>query len=96
MNDKVTETHLQRAAYIYIRQSTLQQVHHNLESNRRQYALQERAKALGFKSVIVVVQDLGVSGAGTRERPGFSRLLTAVCNGETPICGHPLICDTLK
>lgn len=82
MNDKVTETHLQRAAYIYIRQSTLQQVHHNLESNRRQYALQERAKALGFKSVIVVDQDLGVSGAGTRERPGFSRLLTAVCNGE--------------
>ena len=39
MNDKISETHLVRAANIYIRQSTLQQVHHNVESNRRQYAL---------------------------------------------------------
>ena len=82
MNDKITAAHLDRAAYIYIRQSTLQQVQHNVESNRRQYALRERAGALGFGSVVVVDDDLGVSGAGTQQRPGFSRLLAAVCNGE--------------
>jgi DNA invertase Pin-like site-specific DNA recombinase len=82
MNDKITEAHRERSAYIYIRQSTLQQVHHNLESNRRQYALRERAATLGFSSVVVVDDDLGISGAGTQQRPGFSRLLAAVCNGE--------------
>ena len=82
MNEKITEEHRGRSAYIYIRQSTLQQVQHNVESNRRQYALTERAKTLGFSSVIVVDDDLGISGAGTRGRPGFSRLLAAVCNGE--------------
>ena len=82
MNDKITEAHRERSAYIYIRQSTLQQVQHNLESNRRQYALRERAGTLGFSSVVVVDDDLGISGAGTQQRPGFSRLLAAVCNGE--------------
>lgn len=82
MNDKITEAHRDRSAYIYIRQSTLQQVQHNVESNRRQYALRERAGALGFSSVVVVDDDLGISGAGTQQRPGFSRLLAAVCNGE--------------
>lgn len=82
MNDKITEAHRDRSAYIYIRKSTLQQVQHNVESNRRQYALRERAAALGFNSVIVVDDDLGVSGSGTQQRPGFSRLLAAVCNGE--------------
>ncbi len=82
MNDNITAAHLDRAAYIYIRQSTLQQVQHNVESNRRQYALKERAVALGFGTVVVVDDDLGVSGAGTLQRPGFSRSLAAVCNGE--------------
>src|SRR5690606_5369364 len=75
MSDKITTAHLERSAFIYIRQSTLQQVQNNVESNRRQYALGERARALGFSSVVVVDEDLGISGAGTRERPGFSRLL---------------------
>lgn len=82
MNDKITEAHRDRSAYIYIRQSTLQQVQHNVESNRRQYALRERAATLGFSSVVVVDDDLGISGAGTQQRPGFSRLLAAVCNAE--------------
>lgn len=82
MNDKLTEAHLNRSAYIYIRQSTLQQVQHNVESNRRQYALRERAATLGFSSVVVVDDDLGISGSGIQQRPGFSRLLAAVCNGE--------------
>jgi len=57
-------------------------VRHNLESNRRQYALQERARELGFREVMVIDDDLGISGSGNRERPGFGRLLTAVCNGQ--------------
>jgi DNA invertase Pin-like site-specific DNA recombinase len=82
MNDKITSAHLDRAAYVYIRQSTLQQVRHNLESNRRQYALEQRARELGFTKVVIIDDDLGISGTGSRERRGFARLLTAVCNGE--------------
>ena len=81
-NDKITAKHLERAAYVYIRQSTLHQVRHNQESGRRQYALGDRARELGFSNVIIVDDDLGISGAGHRERPGFGRLLTAVCNAE--------------
>ncbi|RYD28162.1 MAG: recombinase family protein, partial [Verrucomicrobiaceae bacterium] len=81
MSDKITASHLGRTAYVYIRQSTLQQVRCNLESSRRQYALRERALELGFSKVVVIDDDLGVSGAGNRERPGFGRLLAAVCDG---------------
>jgi DNA invertase Pin-like site-specific DNA recombinase len=82
MTDKINDRHLSRSAFVYIRQSTLQQVRNNTESGRRQYALEGRAKELGFKSVVVIDDDLGISGTGTRERPGFARLLTAVCNGD--------------
>jgi DNA invertase Pin-like site-specific DNA recombinase len=82
MNDKISAKHLERAAYVYIRQSSLQQVRHNLESSRRQYALQDRARELGFEEVVVIDDDLGISGAGHHERPGFGRLLAAVCDGR--------------
>jgi DNA invertase Pin-like site-specific DNA recombinase len=82
MNDKISAKQLERAAYVYIRQSSLQQVRHNLESSRRQYALQDRARELGFEEVVVIDEDLGISGAGHHERPGFGRLLTAVCDGR--------------
>ena len=82
MTDKISTNQTNRAAYVYIRQSTLHPVRHNVESSRRQYELQARAKELGFETVIVVDDDLGVSGSGSQDRPGFSRLLTAVCNGE--------------
>jgi DNA invertase Pin-like site-specific DNA recombinase len=82
MNDKISAKQLERAAYVYIRQSSLQQVRHNLESSRRQYALQDRARELGFSEVVVIDEDLGVSGAGHQERPGFGRLLAAVCDGR--------------
>jgi DNA invertase Pin-like site-specific DNA recombinase len=82
MNDKITAKHLERAAHVYIRQSTLHQVRNNQESRRRQYALEDRARELGFKNVVIIDEDLGVSGSGHRERPGFGRLLAAVCNGE--------------
>lgn len=82
MNDKINERHLSRSAAVYIRQSTLQQVRNNTESGRRQYALEGRAKELGFQTVVVIDDDLGISGTGSHERPGFARLLAAVCNGE--------------
>jgi DNA invertase Pin-like site-specific DNA recombinase len=82
MNDKISAKQLERAAYVYIRQSSLQQVRHNLESGRRQYALQDRARELGFQEVVVIDEDLGISGAGHHERPGFGRLLAAVCDGR--------------
>jgi DNA invertase Pin-like site-specific DNA recombinase len=82
MNDKITPEHLERAAYVYIRQSSLQQVRHNLESRRRQYELKDRARELGFEEVVVVDDDLGISGSGHHERPGFGRFLAAVCDGR--------------
>ena len=82
MNDKISAKHLERAAYVYVRQSSLQQVRNNQESNRRQYALQDRASELGFGNVVIIDEDLGISGAGHHDRPGFSRLLTAICDGR--------------
>ncbi|MEE9295608.1 MAG: recombinase family protein [Phycisphaerae bacterium] len=82
MSEKITPGHLERAAYVYVRQSTLHQVRHNLESQRRQYGLAERARQLGFRQVHIIDEDLGRSGSGTQERPGFARLVAAVCGGE--------------
>jgi DNA invertase Pin-like site-specific DNA recombinase len=60
----------------------MSQVRHHLEGKRRQYDLRERAQALGFQRVIVIDDDLGRSGTGSVERPGFDRLLAAVCSGK--------------
>src|SRR6266478_9436838 len=79
--NKITADHLARRAVVYIRQSTPDQVHHNLESQRRQYALVDRARSLGWQDIDVIDDDLGVSGSGTR-RPGFERLLRALCDGQ--------------
>jgi len=78
---KITADHLARRACVYIRQSTADQVLHNLESQRRQYALVEHARKLGWHDVDVIDDDLGVSGSGTC-RPGFERLLKALCEGQ--------------
>ncbi len=82
MNDKVRRTHWERVAYVYVRQSSLHQVRHRQESRRRQYELQARARDLGCRHIEVIDEDLGVSGTGTQERPGFGRLLAAVCDGR--------------
>ena len=78
---KITPDHLARSAYVYIRQSTADQLLHNAESRRRQYALQERARQLGWADVVVIDHDLGRSGSGV-SRPGFERLLAAICEGR--------------
>jgi excisionase family DNA binding protein len=78
---KITPDHLARSAYVYIRQSTADQLLHNAESRRRQYALEERARQLGWADVVVIDHDLGRSGSGV-SRPGFERLLAAICEGR--------------
>jgi DNA invertase Pin-like site-specific DNA recombinase len=79
--NKITADHLARRACVYIRQSTPGQVQHNLESQRRQYALVDRARALGWRDIDVIDEDLGISGSGT-PRPGFERLLRMLCDGQ--------------
>src|ERR1700693_5439014 len=82
MSEKIQPSHIEREAYVNIRQSTMQQVRTRLEGQRRQYDLRERAQALGFQRVVVIDEDLGRSGTGSVERPGFGRLLAAVCSGK--------------
>ena len=78
---KITADHLGRGAFVYIRQSTADQLLHNLESRRRQYGLADRAQQLGWTTVEVIDDDLGRSGGGIN-RPGFERLLAAICEGR--------------
>ena len=80
--DKLKASHLARQAVVYVRQSSQAQVHGNLESQRRQYALGEKARALGFHSVEVIDQDLGRSASGSAARPGFERLVALVLSGQ--------------
>src|SRR3970040_1916901 len=77
---KVPARHLKRDAYLYIRQSTVRQVFENTESTERQYALRDRAVALGWplERVIVIDSDLGQSGASAADREGFQKLVTEV------------------
>ena len=77
---KLQPTHLQRAAIVYVRQSSPAQVEHNRESTQRQYALVERARTLGWQrdQISVIDEDLGLSGATSAQRLGFARLTTEV------------------
>ena len=77
---KIKLSHTQRAAYVYIRQSTPGQVEHNRESTARQYALADRACQLGWakEQVMIVDEDLGLSGSSTDKRSGFARLTSEV------------------
>jgi DNA invertase Pin-like site-specific DNA recombinase len=82
MSEKIQNHHRERNAYVYVRQSTMHQVREHRESQRRQYELAEKARRLEFCEVIVIDDDLGRSGTGSQERPGFGKLLTAVCDGR--------------
>jgi DNA invertase Pin-like site-specific DNA recombinase len=77
---KIKTSHLQRAAYVYIRQSTPGQVEHNRESTARQYALADRACQRGWpkQQGVVIDEDLGLSGSTTDKRSGFARLTSEV------------------
>ncbi len=86
-HQKVTASHLHRDAYLYVRQSTLRQVFENTESTRRQYALRERAVAMGWpiERVIVIDSDLGQSAASSVDREGFQKLVGEVGMGRVGI-----------
>jgi len=82
--NKIQKHHLNRNAYIYIRQSTLKQISENTESTKRQYNLKSRAIALGWaeNNVVVIDEDLGISGSGKVDRSGFKQLMMEVSMGN--------------
>ena len=84
---KVTTEHLARTAYLYVRQSTLRQVHTNTESGQRQYALRQRAIGLGWpvEQIVVIDTDQGQSGASAADREGFQRLVADVGLGKAGV-----------
>src|SRR6266568_279069 len=82
MNTKITPEHTGRLGIVYVRQSTAAQVRENRESQRRQYALADHARALGFQEVEVIDQDLGHSGTSLVGRVGFQRLVAQVSMGS--------------
>jgi DNA invertase Pin-like site-specific DNA recombinase len=86
-HEKVTASHLRRAAYLYVRQSTVRQVFENSESTERQYALRRRAVNLGWTDaqVVVIDSDLGISGASSTDREGFQKLVAEVGLGRAGI-----------
>ena len=86
-SSKVTSSHLARTAYLYVRQSTLRQVINNTESATRQYALRQRAVALGWpaEQIVVIDTDQGHSGASAADREGFQRLVAEVGMGRAGI-----------
>ena len=87
IHQKVTASHLRRDAYLYVRQSTVRQVFENTESTRRQYALRDRAVALGWPTerVVVIDSDQGKSGASSTDREGFQKLVGEVGVGRAGI-----------
>ena len=90
MAHKLTPAHLQRRAIIYVRQSTPTQLLQNRESQLRQYRLADYARDLGFNEVETIDEDLGRSGSGLTERPGFQRLaLRHSSNWRLSCCSWP-------
>jgi DNA invertase Pin-like site-specific DNA recombinase len=84
MSGTIQARHLERRAYVYVRQSTAKQVFENTESTARQYALAERALALGWarEAIEIIDADLGHSGKSAEDRSGFHDLTQAVARGD--------------
>jgi DNA invertase Pin-like site-specific DNA recombinase len=86
-HQKIRAEHLGRDAFLYVRQSSLRQVFENTESSKRQYALRERAAALGWpvERIHTIDSDLGISGAHAENRDGFQHLVSEVALGHAGI-----------
>ena len=86
-HQKVTTAHLERDAFLYVRQSSLRQVFENTESTKRQYALRDRAVSLGWpmERIHVIDSDQGLSGASAQARDGFQHLMSELANGHAGI-----------
>jgi DNA invertase Pin-like site-specific DNA recombinase len=87
LSPKIEARHQRLQAIVYIRQSTPKQVQNHQESTRRQYALAERARQMGWPAaqVRVIDEDLGLSGTSSRQRTGFQKLVVAIGLGEVGI-----------
>ena len=87
VSTKITEDHLQLGAALYVRQSTSAQLREHQESTARQYALKDRLVAFGWPDdrVTLIDEDLGISGSGNADRPGFRRLLKLVTDQQVGI-----------
>lgn len=87
MNSKVTDQHRRRAAYVYIRQSTIAQTRYHQESTERQYALRQKALQWGWSpaQIHILDRDLGLSGAESQSRPDFQTLMTDVSRGQVGV-----------
>jgi DNA invertase Pin-like site-specific DNA recombinase len=87
MSDKVRATHLERRAVVYLRQSTLRQVHEHRESTARQYALRQRALELGWppERIDIIDEDMGQSGTNADRRAGFQRMAEDVAHGRVGV-----------
>ena len=86
-DSKICAVHRQRQPLVYVRQSSPTRVEHNRESTRRQYALADRARDLGWHSdqITIVDEDLGLSGSTADGRSGFARMTAEVALGQTGI-----------
>jgi hypothetical protein len=84
---KITPEHLARGAFIYVRQSTADQLLHNHESRRRQYGLADRARQLGWQEIVVIDDDLGRSGSGV-SRPGLNACWRRFVRGAPARCSR--------
>src|SRR3972149_10475733 len=85
-NAKINAQHLSRKAVIYVRQSSSRQVRDNIESHRLQYALADRARAMGWTQVEVIDIDLGISASASGgRRPGFEQLVSQVALAEVGV-----------
>jgi DNA invertase Pin-like site-specific DNA recombinase len=81
---KITDSHLERLAMVYLRQSSPAQVRFNVRSTERQYALADEAARLGWQAerIVVIDGDLGISGRDAQRREGYKELVARVCMGE--------------
>ena len=82
MSEKIKSQHVGRKALLYIRQPSIYQVNHNLESQKLQYGMHQRLHMLGWRQIEVIDEDLGCSAAGTVTRSGFERMVAQVCMGK--------------
>lgn len=85
MSEKIQPQHLQRKAVLYVRQSSVYQVLHNQESQKLQYAMQQRLRQLGWEEIEVIDEDLGRSASGNTQRAGFERMVAEVCLGKVGV-----------
>src|SRR5499427_1113818 len=82
MSEKIRQSHVERKAILYVRQSSAYQVQNNLESQKLQYAMQDRLRHLGWQEVEIVDEDLGRTASGVVTRAGFERMVAEVCLGH--------------